>query len=87
MSRDGGGRDGGRPRARTSARRRRLSPRRVRALVTIGQCWTDPDGRSWRVVQVWRVDGQALLAAGEGHELRRVGFAALGAFSAPVGGS
>jgi hypothetical protein len=40
---------------------RRLSRRRVKALISIGQSWTAPDGQEWKVSQVWRKDGLVSL--------------------------
>jgi hypothetical protein len=65
-------------------RKRRLSPRRVRSLVTIGQSWQAPDASEWRVAQVWRKDGLVLLERPGGREQRSVTFGELGSYALEV---
>lgn len=85
----------GGPRARQApsspphpSRARRLSRRKVKALVRIGQVWRAPDGQSWQVSQVWRKDGLVSLLRPTlgGAEKRSLTFGELGRYVLVEGG-
>ena len=57
--------------------RRKLSRRRVRALVRVHQAWCDVYGHPWIVVNIYRKDGQVALV-GPGESPRYVTFGELG---------
>lgn len=61
----------------TRPRRRRLSARRVKALIAIGQCWQEYQGGTvWSVRNIWRVDRRVQLQSGG--QIRVISFAELG---------
>lgn len=72
----------------TRKRRRRgwgraLSPRRVRALICVGQAWQAPDGQHWIVRSIHRKDAVAAMQ-GAGWRPRYVSFQELGRHYRPV---